>query len=185
MTDSVERHRRPFRFWPVRGSRFYVVVLLIAVCGLSYVLGVYTASRDLAAARLLIVDLQAETQKERRQILDQNASRSLLEARLGKVVAELEKIRPATETYVFVPNQSLLLADGQLTVGLVGSPGTNGIVLNINGNRKQASTGDVIPIAVGPRTTCRVAVQSFDMFTATLNAKCDSDQNGPENGASR
>jgi hypothetical protein len=184
-TASAGSETTRFRFWPARGSRFYTLALLIAVGGVCYVIGVYTASRDLSAARLLIVDLQAETQKERRQILDQNASRSLLEGRLGKVTAELEKIRPSEDTYVFQPNQSFILADGRMTVGLVGPPSTSGIVLNINGSRREASSGDVIPIAVESNTTCRLAVQSFDMFKATITAKCSPDQSRPDNSTAR
>ena len=71
-----------------------------------------------------------------------------------------------------VPNQSLIVADGRLTVGLVGSPANHGITININGKQQKVAAGDVIRVSPDASTACQVQVQSFDMFKAVLVASC-------------
>jgi hypothetical protein len=71
-----------------------------------------------------------------------------------------------------MPNQSLIVADGRLTIGLIGPPTNESLNININGKHQSAATGDVINIALEPPITCQVKVQSFDMFKAVLTASC-------------
>jgi hypothetical protein len=74
--------------------------------------------------------------------------------------------------YSINPNQSLLVADGHLTIGLVGSPLTNGINININGKQQHAAVGDVIRVSPDTSTACVVQIESFDMFKAQFTASC-------------
>jgi hypothetical protein len=81
-------------------------------------------------------------------------------------------ILPTENTYNINPNQSLVVANGRLTVGLVGSPTNDSVNLNINGKTQSAPVGAVITSVLDPSTTCQVGVQSFDMFKAVLTATC-------------
>jgi hypothetical protein len=66
----------------------------------------------------------------------------------------------------------LIVADGKITVGLIGSPANESIMLNVNGKQLAAAAGQVIPAGLDSSANCRVAVQSFDMFKAVLTATC-------------
>jgi hypothetical protein len=79
---------------------------------------------------------------------------------------------PSDNTYNIVPNQALILADGRLTVGMVGSPGNEGVTLDINGRQQTLAAGQIVSVAPDPSATCQVGVQSFDMFKAVLTATC-------------
>ena len=124
------------------------------------------AYRDLAAARSSIQQLQPEIQRLKKEIIDQNAKLAELQAELTSVQAALDAIMPSENTYNISPNQSLIVAGGHLTLGLIGSPTNQGVNINVNGKQQLAAAGDVINIALDPSTTCQVGVQSFDMFKA-------------------
>ena len=95
-----------------------------------------------------------------------------LQDKLTSVQAALQAIMPSENTYNISPNQSMIVAGGHLTIGLIGSPTNESVNININGKQQLAATGDVIHIALDPSTTCQVGVQSFDMFKAVLTASC-------------
>ena len=69
-------------------------------------------------------------------------------------------------------NQSLIVANGRMTIGLVGAPTNQNITVNINGRPEVLASGDVVEVAVNPSTTCHVRVQAFDMFKALITATC-------------
>jgi hypothetical protein len=159
-----------------RGGRFllvsaFAIVVLGGVIG-GYLIGLDWARNDLATARSLVEQIQPENQKLKRQIVDQNAEYVALQAKLTSAQAALKAIMPTENTYNFSPNQSMIVADGHLTIGLVGPPTNESVTININGKQQSAATGDVIQIALDPSTTCQVAVQSFDMFKAVVTASC-------------
>jgi hypothetical protein len=79
---------------------------------------------------------------------------------------------PSENTYNISPNQSIIVADGHLTVGLIGAPTNEGVNININGKQHSAAAGNVIDVALDPSMTCQVGVQSFDAFKAVLTASC-------------
>jgi hypothetical protein len=85
---------------------------------------------------------------------------------------KLAAIMPVENTFIFNPNQSLVVADGRMTIGLIGLPTNEGINININGKSQLVMVGSIINIALNPTTACQVSVQSFDMFRATLTATC-------------
>jgi hypothetical protein len=164
-TDASRRGRR-------RAAFISTVAVVIGVGVGSFVLGVYLTSKDVANLRLVLGATQAETQKAKQGLVSQAAANSALQSRLAAVSAELEAIRPAKNTYVVAPNQSIALADGRLTIGLVGSPGSDSLLLNINGEQRKTSPGDVIQIPAGNDTSCKIVVQQFDMFKAQVNVNC-------------
>lgn len=159
---------------PLAAGWFATVALVVAVGLGSFLFGMYISSRDLADTRALVQQLQADAQKSKQAMVAATVAAAAVQVKTDKLAAELEAIRPSKDTYNFLPNQSLVLANGLLTVGLVGSPGNNGIVLNVNGVRKPVSSGDVVQVDVDAKTSCRVTVQSFDLFKAAVHATCDT-----------
>ena len=53
---------------------------------------------------------------------------------------------PSENIYVILPNQSLVVAGGRVTVGLIGAPANQGVTVNINGKQQLAAAGDVIAV---------------------------------------
>ena len=182
MTERMESGRsdqnipRLYVLLTARGGQFLLVLVIVvlAVSGAigGYIFGLDLIHRDLAAARERIQQLQPENQKLKKAIVDQNAKLVQLQGELTSVQAELHAIMPWENTYSINPNQSMIVADGHLTIGLIGSPTNESVNININGKQQLAATGDVIHIALDRSTTCQVGVQSFDMFKAILTASC-------------
>ena len=182
VTESTESGRsdrkspRLYGLLMARGGRFLVVaasaVLMLGGAIGGYILGLDLAHHDLAAARELIQQLQPESQRLKKQIIDQNASLGALQAKLASVQAALNAIRPSENTYKINANQSMIVAGGHLTIGLIGSPANESVNININGTQHSAVTGDIFNVAPDPATTCQVTVQSFDMFKVILIASC-------------
>lgn len=155
-----------------RAALISTIAALIGVAIAGFLLGIYLTSKDIANLKFLLASAQAENQKAKQGLVSQFAANAALQARLGTLSADLETIRPAKNTYVIMPNQSIVVADGQLTIGLVGSPGSNTLVLNVNGEQKKAAPGDVIQAAAGAGASCKIAVQQFDMFKVQINVNC-------------
>ena len=147
-----------------------VLVLFIMVSG--YFWGRQFNARDIAQRDAAILQLQADGQRLAADIADQNATLTALRAELTTTKATLDAITPSLNVYNINPNQSLIVADGRLTVGMIGAPGNDGINLNINGKQQKVAAGDVIRVSPDPSTACQVQLQSFDMFKAVLVASC-------------
>jgi len=152
---------------------FLIAILVGIVC---YVIGLNVGYLDIAGARQLIQQLRADNQKLKTEIADLNATQVALQNRLTTFEAALDEIIPSKNTYNIKPNQSMIVASGRLTVGLVGPPTNDSVNININGKQQAAATGDVIKVALDPSTMCQVRVQSFDMFRVVLNASCEKTQ---------
>lgn len=147
-----------------------LLMLGSAIAG--YLFGHDLAYRPLADATELIRQLQPESQQLKALTSDQNAKLVALQAKLASVQSALDAIMPSENTYKISPNQSMVVADGHLTIGLIGAPTNESINININGKQQSVVTGDVLKITSDPSTTCQVGVQSFDMFKAVLTASC-------------
>ncbi len=147
-----------------------VAVVVILVGGHLY--GRYLANKDLGGRDAAIEQLQAESQQQKRNIDQKSAQLSQMQGQLDKTKAQLEAIMPTKDTYNIIPNQSLIVADGRVTVGLIGSPGNESILLNVNGKPQAAAAGQVFAAGSEPSANCQVAVQSFDMFRAVLTVTC-------------
>jgi cell division protein FtsB len=149
-----------------------IVIVILGGLLAGFLLGRHSASSGLAAADVLNQQLQTEGQKLKRQITDLSAKSVAQEAKLTSVQSALDAIMPSENTYNISPNQSIILAGGHLTIGLIGSPTNEGINININGKSQSVAAGDVIKVALDTSTTCQIGIQSFDMFKAILTATC-------------
>jgi hypothetical protein len=137
-----------------------------------YVIGLNIGYLDIASARQAIQQLRSDNQKLKIQISDLNATQVALQNKIATFEAALDEIIPSKNTYNIKPNQSMIVASGRLTIGLIGPPTNESVIVNVNGKQQSVAAGDVISITLDPRTTCQVRVQSFDMFKAVLNASC-------------
>lgn len=158
------------------GSRIGIVVigvLLIAGVGIGgHMYGRQLARGDTQERDAAIIQLRTDVQKLDGQITDQNGKLAALQTKLTGVQATLEAIMPSANTYTIQPNQSVITADGRLTLGLVGPPANEGVTININGKQQLVAAGDVVHLAPDSSTSCQVEVQSFDMFKAIVTASC-------------
>jgi hypothetical protein len=181
---EVEMHPRLYNALMTPGGRFLLivaaVVLILAVAVGGHIYGRVLASRDMIARDDTIQQLRAEGLKLKAQATDQNAKLTALQTKLTNVQAALDAIVPSENTYNFSPNQSMIVAGGRLTVGLIGAPANGGININVNGKQQLAAAGDVIHVAVDPSTNCQVTVQSFDMFKAMIFASCPTPAQNPK-----
>jgi hypothetical protein len=148
------------------------IFIVLAAIGGAFVLGLENTRRELAVAKQLVQQLQTEGQKFKDQIAEQNSKLLAQQGALTRLQQTLNELMPSKDTYQIAANQSLIVANGRLTVGLVGPPTNQNITININGKPQLAVSGDVIEVAVDPTTTCHVRVQSFDMFSAVVTATC-------------
>jgi hypothetical protein len=178
VTDTTQSNRRPqpksalVGWFTTRRRGLLIIVLVLAAIVGAYVLGLQMSFRELVNAKQLILQLQTESQKFKDQTTLQKAKVLSLQATAAKLAATLNAVMPSKDTYQIVANQSLIVADGRLTVGLVGPPTNQGITVNINGKQQMVASGDVVEVAVDASTTCHVRVQAFDMFTALVTATC-------------
>jgi hypothetical protein len=154
----------------VMAVAFVLMCLGILIGGHLY--GRYLASLDSTGRENTIEQLRAEAQKEKRKSDAQSAELTAMGAKLQSTQAALDSIMPSANTYTINPNQTLLVGDGHLTVGLVGAPGNDTITLNVNGKQQPLAAGQMISVAPDSATQCQLSVQSFDVFRATLVAAC-------------
>jgi len=170
VSDTHSRRRR-HRSGTSRGRAIALLLILVAAGG-GYALGLNIEHRDLAASKQLVQQLQNESQNLKKQISSQGVALTSLQAKFASMQSAMNEMKPEKDTYSIKPNESLIVADGRVTVGLIGSPANNSVDININGKRQSAAPGDVIKVAVDPTTTCQVTVQSFDPFKAVFTATC-------------
>ena len=184
MGDEVTERTKPDRAAPTNlrsrlfrsDNRLVMVVAFVLMClGIligGHFYGRYLASLDLASRENTITELRSQAQKEQTTSDSQAAELSAMEAKLKKTQARLDSIMPSANTYTIHPNQTLIVGDGHLSIGLVGAPGNDSILLNVNGKEQSAAAGQTINVAPDPATQCQISVQSFDVFNATLVAAC-------------
>jgi hypothetical protein len=148
-----------------------IVGLLCIVIG-GHLYGRFLAARDLGGRDMAIEQMRAESQKQKRDIDEKSAQITELQRKVTDAQTALEAIVPQKDTYSIVPNQTLLVGNGHLMLGLVGSPANEGVLLNLNGKQQMVPAGQGITVAPDPSTNCQVSVQSFDMFKALIHATC-------------
>jgi hypothetical protein len=120
------------------------------------------------------MQFKAENDKLKDEISNKNAAVGALQADLSIIQAMMDSMAPSQNAYSINANQSVTVAGGQLTVGLIGSPTYDRVNININGRQQSLAVGDIVNVAVDASTACQVAVQSFDMFRAVLTASCSA-----------
>ena len=153
-----------------------VLIAAVAIFGRLYGQSLaYNAmqDRDSAIRQLEIGRQQLEVEKS-----GQIAHMTTMHTEAQRLQAKLDAIVPSENRYNIDPNQSLVVADGHLTVGLIGAPRDDGIDININGKHYAAVVGDVIHVAPDRSTACDVKIQSFDMFKAQFIASCAANKTG-------
>lgn len=177
MTDRTRSGPVSSRPHLLRGE-YAAVTLIACIVGLlcivigGHLYGRFLAARDLGGRDTAIEQMRAESQKQKRDIDQKSAQITELERKVSDAQMALEAIVPQKNTYNIAPNQTLLVGDGHLMVGLIGSPGNDGVLLNINGKQQMVPAGQAITVAPDASTNCRVSVQSFDMFKAVVHATC-------------
>lgn len=169
-------HESQWRLYAAREIRYVAIAALILVIfGIlvgGHLYGRYLASLEDRGRDNAIDELRAQSQQQKRKIDEQSAELTAMQIKLNGVQGQLEAIMPRANTYNINPNQTLIVADGHLTIGLIGAPGNESVTLDINGKLQTATAGQVITVAADPTTNCQVAVQSFDVFKAVLTATC-------------
>src|SRR5215469_2117084 len=128
--------------WPEqRGTAILVAIIIIAgtVIG-GHLYGRYLSSIDLAEREAQLEQLRSESQKQKRDIDGKSQQITLLQTKLTKTQAALDAILPSANTYNINPNQTLIL-ENHVTVGMVGPPGNEGVLLNINGKSQSLAAG--------------------------------------------
>ena len=148
------------------------VISIVCILVGGHLYGRFLSARDLGGRDNAIEQLVAQNQKAKRQLDEKSAQVTLLQTKLDQVQASLNALMPSANTYNINPNQSLVVGNGRLTVGMVGAPGNEGVTLNINGKEQTVAAGQIVAAAPDASTDCRVQVQSFDMFKAVLVATC-------------
>ena len=150
-----------------------IVILVVAVGSHGY--GKWLARSDLLDRDFTIQELQNESENLTAIIEAQNAKSMALQAQLKKLQETLDALMPAEHSFNIMPNQSVIVAGGRLTIGLVGSPTNEYVNININGKQQSVPAGTIINVTPDAATHCKVSVQSFDMFKAVLTASCELD----------
>jgi cell division protein FtsB len=149
-----------------------VIIIIVGILIGGHLYGRYLSSIDLAEREAQIEQLRAESQKQKRDIDSKSQQLTTLQDKLAKTQAALDAIMPSAHTYNINPNQTLILGDGHLTVGMVGPPGNDSVVLNINGKSQTVAAGQPLKINPDPATQCLINLQSFDAFKAVVVATC-------------
>jgi hypothetical protein len=147
--------------------------------------GRYLATSDIRERDNTIQQLQGEIQRLEGQITEEDGKLTAMQSRLTRLQEAMDALVPTQNTYTLNPDQSLVVADGHLTIGLIGLPMNGSININVNGKQQVASAGDVIHAGADLGLDCQVRVQSFDMFKAVITAGCvktSADHKGSSNG---
>ena len=163
--------RRLGRIFGAPGLLLSVLLMLVGAF-VAFIYRGWVDNQDIIESRDLVLQSRAQVRELNVRLAEQTSQLAALQAKLEMVQAALDAMTPSRNTYNFSPNQSMILAEGRLTVGLVGPPTNERVNVNINGKQHSAGAGDVINFALDPSTACRVQVQRFDMFRAKLNASC-------------
>jgi hypothetical protein len=156
-----------------RGRRYLFFIGIIIGAAAAYLLGLELAYQDMAAVKQHTIQLQSEIERLKRQIVLQESNLTIAQAKIRSTQAALDEVMPSKDTYIVSPNQSMLVAGGRLSIGLIGTPTNANVTMNINGKQQLVATGDTLNFAPDSSTSCRVRVQSFDMFKATITAVCE------------
>jgi hypothetical protein len=150
------------------------LVVILAVGFVSFILGVNTGDREVEGFKGAMLGLQGDNQKLTAANQDLQAKLVDLQAKLANAQAALNDITPSANVYQISPNHSVKAADGHLTIGLIGTPGSDSVDLNVNGKQYAGSAGTVINIPVDPSMNCRLEILSFDVLKSdvVVNATC-------------
>src|SRR5262249_12789297 len=114
------------------------VSLMVVVAFAAFIYRGWVDNQDIIDSRDLVLQSRAQVGELNARLADQTSQLRALQAKLESVQAALDAIIPSRNTYNFSPNQSMILAEGRLTVGLVGPPTNERVNVNINGKQHSA-----------------------------------------------
>ena len=146
------------------------IALGTAIGGHMY--GRYLATNDIRDRDYRIQELQGEIQRLQAAVTERDGRLIAVQSKLTRSQEALDALVPKKNTYTLNPDQSLIVANGHLTIGLVGLPMNAHVKININGKQQVAAAGDVIHPPADSGLECQVTIQSFDMFKAAITASC-------------
>ena len=181
MDDTTRPDRDGPQNWqrPLFGAdnRLVMALAFITMClGIligGHLYGRYLSSFSSPGFDDTIVELRTQAQKQRIKNDRQEAELTVMAAKLHGAQVALDSIMPSPNTYTFYPNLARIVGDGHLMVGMIGTPGNDAIMLNVNGKQQSLAAGQTINVTPDdPTTQCQLSVQSFDAFKATLVATC-------------
>ena len=166
-----------WRWHLFRAGNRLVIAVAFVLTSLGILIGGHLYGRYLASFNSpgfdnTITGLISQGQREKRKSDSLGAEITAMETKLENAQAALDSIMPAPNTYTIKPNQALIVGNGHLMLGLVGTPGNEAIMLNVNGKQQPLAAGQTINVAPDPATQCQLSVQSFDVFKATLVPAC-------------
>jgi hypothetical protein len=134
----------------------------------------YINEADIRDSAQKAFEFRSENDKLKEKIFDLNTKIEQLQAQIRSVHASMEEMKPSANSYIIGVNRSMVVAEGNLTIGLIGSPTSENLRINVNGKEYLSAAGDIIEVTPNASTKCRVNVQSFDMFGATVHASCQA-----------
>src|SRR5262245_46461065 len=96
------------------------VSLMVVGAFVAFIYRGWVDNQDIIDSRNLVLQSRSQVRELNTRLANQTSQLAALQAKLEMVQAALEAITPSQNTYNFSPNQSMILAEGRLTVGLVG-----------------------------------------------------------------
>lgn len=176
MTDSVSTGRKgPETSAKVSAGKVLLLSVVFLILGAfgGFTYRGHVNSVDVRDSTQRGLGFQSENAKLKAQVFELNTKLEQVLAQIESVHATMESIVPSKNSYVIGVNKSMVVADGHLIIGLIGSPTSKNLRINVNGKEHLAAAGDIIQADPNPSTKCRVTVQYFDMFKAFVIASCE------------
>jgi hypothetical protein len=173
-TQPISPSEEPYRrHWlvPQSWSEWIASIIILAIVALC----AFGAGRASLTYDLNNLKGQFEkTQKDYKNLTDdaqreRDQNRVLTETLTG-VQGQLKDVFSLYRTIVIKGNETTSVASGYFTIGVVGAPGNDKVMLNVNGHQQEATVGTTIDVPAP--SSCRVEVRAIDMFKATLVTSC-------------
>lgn len=155
---------------PPSWREWVVLLVLLTVVGIGgFMIGLSSRTQALNDARKQTTSMQKISQSLREAYQEQEDSKKALSDQLTAIQNQIRDIFNSYRTIGLKGNETISVASGYFTVGLVGQPANEKITINVNGNQQTVAVGDSVDVGT---SSCRVEVRSFDMFKATLVTSC-------------
>lgn len=149
-----------------------VVVLILGAFG-GFAYRGHVNNVDIRDSTQRVSGFQSENAKLKAQVFELNTKLEQALAQIESIRSTMESIVPSKNSYVVGVNKSMVVAGGRLIIGLIGSPTSKNLRINVNGKEHVATAGDIIQADPNPSTKCKVTIQYFDMFKAFVIASCE------------
>jgi hypothetical protein len=153
--------------WLVLGA---VIVLAFAIGG--YKVGRDSARSEIEAATKAKDGVIVESLRLKAQQTELTGKMAVLQRELAAAKAARDAVMPPEGTFEIARNQSKVVADGRLTIGLIGAGTIDRATINLNGKQQMVSAGDVVDVALDPPKSCQVRIWSLDMLKMLVSATC-------------